>query len=166
MENNMADDVKTGLLGLNDYQKSGLSNFAAAFAQMAGGYMNYRALRMNASELKLQANNIELQAQERANQLREQFISAVGSYQMGAAQRGVSVGSGSVRNNIESSAMSLGSDISTMKKSAQLQAKALRTQAKVSKLQAKSAVVSGTLKGIGSIGKGIENMYIGSTIGG
>ena len=163
----MAEE-SSGLLNFasSEYGKGAMSNFAAAFAQMAGGYMNYRALRMNASELKLQANNIELQAQERANQLREQFISAVGSYQMGAAQRGVSVGSGSVRNNIESSAMSLGNDISKIKKSSQLQANALRAQAKVSKLQAKSAAVSGVLDGVNSIGKGIMNLYTGSIIGG
>ena len=96
--------------------------------------------------------------------LREQFIGAIGSYQMNAAQRGVSVGSGSVRDNIESSAMSLGNDINTLKKSAQLQADAIRTQAKVAKWQGKSALVSGVLSGISQAFGAYSNYEKGSKL--
>ena len=148
----------------DQYKWSSYAGAAGAFAQMASGYMNYQALQTNASALKVQANSIELQAQQRANQLREQFISSVGAYQMSAAQRGVSVGSGSVRNNIESSAMSLGSDLQRMKKNAALQASALRTQAKVAKLQGKSALVGGILSGISSAAGAIGTYSIGSEL--
>ena len=165
METNMINDY-SGLLELagKEYKWSSYAGAASAFAQMAGASMNYQALQTNASALKVQANNIELQAQQRANMLREQFISSIGSYQMSAAQRGVSVGSGSVRNNIESSSASLGNDINTLKKSAQLQANALRTQAKVSKMQGKSALVSGMLGGVSQAIGAYSNYKIGSKL--
>lgn len=151
----MADDYygTSGLLKLasEDYKDAAWAGGAKAFAQMAGGYMDYQALQTNAAALKVQASSIELQAQQRANILREQFIGAIGSYQFGAANRGVSVGSGSVRQNIESSAIGLGKDIQKAKKVAQMQASALRTQAKLSKIQGKTALVTGVLGGIGSL---------------
>lgn len=155
-----------GLLELagNQYKWSSYAGAAGAFAQMANGYMNYEALKTNASALKVQANSIELQAQQRANQLREQFISSVGAYQASAAQRGISVGSANVKDNIETSAMSLGNDITKIKKNAQLQAGALRTQAKVAKLQGKSAMVSGILSGISSAAGAYSNYSTGSQL--
>lgn len=155
-----------GLLELagNQYKWSSYAGAAGAFAQMANGYMNYEALKTNADALKVQANSIELQAQQRANQLREQFISSVGTYKASAAQRGVSVGSGSVMDNIESSSISLGNDIATMKKNAQLQAGALRTQAKVARRQGKSAMVSGILSGLGSAASAYSNYKIGNEL--
>lgn len=155
-----------GLLELagNQYKWSSYAGAAGAFAQMANGYMNYEALKTNANALKVQANSIELQAQQRANQLREQFISSVGTYKASAAQRGVSVGSGSVMDNIESSSISLGNDIATMKKNAQLQAGALRTQAKVARRQGKSAMVSGILSGLSSAASAYSNYKIGNEL--
>jgi hypothetical protein len=142
-----------GLLDMasTDYKLSSLAGGASAFAQMAGGMMDYSALKTNAAALKVQANNIELQAQQRANILREQFIGAIGSYQFSAANRGVSVGSGSVRQNIESSAIGLGKDIQKAQRVAQMQASALRTQAKLAKIQGKTAMVTGILGGISSL---------------
>ena len=156
----------SGLMELagEQYQRSAYAGAAGAFAQMASGYMNYQALRTDAAALKVQANSIELQAQQRANQLREQFISSIGAYKMGAAQRGIAVSSGSVRDNLESSAIGLGKDIAKMKKSAGLQASAIRTQAKVAKYQAKSALVGGILEGVGSVGTAIGNYSIGSQL--
>lgn len=167
METNMAFDY-SGLLELagDNYKWSAYAGAAGAFAQMASAGMNYQALQTNAAALKAQANSVELQAQQKANMLREQFIGAVGAYQMNAAQRGVSVGSGSVRDNIEGSAMSLGKDIQTMKRNSQLQADAIRTQAKVAKFQSRSALVSGMLSGISQAFGAYSNYQMGSKLSG
>lgn len=159
-----------GINGLIDmassnYKLSAMSGGAGAFAQIASAGMNYQALKTNATALKIQANDIELQAKQRANILREQFIGAIGTYQFSAAQRGVSVGSGSVRQNIESSAISMGKDIQNAEKVAQMQASALRTQAKVQNLQAKSALVGGVLTSISSMAGAYNNWKIGADLG-
>ena len=156
----------SGLLELagDRYKWSSYAGAAGAFAQMASGYMNYQALKTDAYALKVQANSIELQAQQRANQLREQFIGSVGAYQFGAAQRGVSVGSGSVRNNIESSAGSLGNDIARLKKSAGLQANAIRAQAKIMKMQGKSSFIQSLASGVGSLASAYSNFAMGSQL--
>lgn len=155
-----------GLLDMasTQYKLSSLAGGASAFAQMAGGMMDYRALQTNAAALKVQANSIELQAQQRANILREQFISAIGSYQFSAANRGVSVGSGSVRQNIESSSIGVGKDIQKAQKVAQMQASALRTQSKLAKIQGKTAMVTGLLGGIGTLANAVHNHYIGTDL--
>lgn len=159
-----------GINGLIDmassnYKLSAMSGGAGAFAQIASAGMNYQALKTNATALKIQANDIELQAKQRANILREQFIGAIGSYQFGAAQRGVSVGSGSVRQNIESSAISMGKDIQNAEKVAQMQANALRTQAKVAKLQGRSELIGGALSGISSLAGAVNSWNIGASLG-
>ena len=159
----------SGINGLIDmassqYKLSALSGGASAFAKIASAGMNYQALQTNAAALKVQANSIELQARQRANMLREQFIGAIGSYQFSAANRGVSVGSGSVRDNIESSAISLGKDIQSAKQVAQMQANALRTQAKVAKLQAKSELVGGILGSVGTVANAVSSWGIGSSL--
>ena len=156
----------SGLLELagNNYKYASYAGAAGAFAQMASGYMNYQALRTDAYGLKVQANEIELQAQQKANMLREQFINSVGAYQVNATQRGVALSSGSVRNNIETSAGSLGKDIATIKKSAGLQANALRAQSKVAKWQGRSALVSGVLSGISSAAGAYSNYSIGNEL--
>lgn len=166
----MADDNygTNGLLDMasTQYKLSSLAGGASAFAQLMGGMMDYRALRTNAKALQVQANDIELQAKQRANYLREQFISSIGSYQFSAANRGVSVGSGSVQQNIESSAMGVGKDIQKAQKVAQMQASALRTQAKVSKIQAKAAKMHGILGGLSSLAGAVASYSMGSAIGG
>lgn len=161
----MVQDL-SGLLSIagEQYKLSSLTAGASAFAQMAGSYLDYSALQTNAYALKAQASNIELQAQQRANMLREQFISSIGSYQFGAAQRGVSVGSGSVVQNIESSAGDLGKDIQKEKKVAQMRANALRGQAKIQKMQAKSGLVSSILSGVGSLAGAVGTYAVGSEL--
>lgn len=167
----MVDNTDSyGVNGLLDmastqYKLSALAGGASAFAQIAGGYLDYSALRTNAAALKVQANSIELQAKQRANMLREQFIGAIGSYQFSAANRGVSVGSGSVRQNIESSSISIGKDIQNAKKVAAMQASALRTQAKVAKIQSRTAMVTGILGGISATAGAIGNYAIGAKLG-
>ena len=149
-------------MAAQDYYDSAKAGGAKAFAQMAGGYMDYRALQTNAYALKVQANDIELQAKQRANYLREQFIGSIGSYQFSAANRGVSVGSGSVQQNIESSAIGLGKDMQKAQKVAQMQASALRTQSKLAKMQAKTQMVTGILGGISSVAGAVGSYAKGS----
>ena len=145
----------SGLLELasDKYKYSAYMHGASAFAQLASGYTNYSALNTDAYSLRVQANNIELQAQEKANMLREQFLQSLGAYQLNAVQRGVSLSSGSVRDNMESSAMGLGNDISKIKKNAMFEANALRAKASINKGLAKSAmwsVLGGTMSSLGN----------------
>lgn len=131
----------SGLLGQSQesYALSGFQKTAGGYAQLVGAKLNWKALKTELHQFELNAQNIELQAQERANQLREQFISNVGNYQFGAAQRGISVGSGSVMQNIESSAMSLGSDIAKQQKIASIKASSLRTQEEIARMRGRYA---------------------------
>ena len=150
----------------NNYYIAGAQKMAGGFAQIVGSSINYSLLKTDLKQLETSAQNIELQAQERANQLRQQFISSIGSYQFGAAQRGVSVGSGSVLSNLESSAMNVGLDVQKAKKNASLQASALRTQAKIAKSRGKFQHTQNVIGGLSSIGSGAMDIYKGGSING
>lgn len=147
-----------------EYKMSALEYGASGFSQIAGGIINYGALRTDASQLKTEAASIELQAKERANLIREQFIEAMGAYQMNAAQRGVSVGSMSVRDNIENSAVNLGKDIAKAERNATMQANALRAQAKIAKIRGKYSMISDIASGIGSLASSYGMYSIGSGV--
>ena len=147
------------------YQKGqGALSMAGGFANAVGSIIDYSALRGELTNYKIQADQIELQAKQRANQLREQFLGAVGSYTAGASRRGISVSSGSVRQNIESSAMSLGKDIQRQQENARLQASALRQQAKVLKHQGRGQMFKTVASSIGSMAMGYSNYQMGSTL--
>lgn len=162
--NASSSDLK-GLIG-QQYMLGGLQSFAGSFASIAGSALNYGMLKADSYNLDIQASNIELQAQQRANQLREQFLGAIGSYQFGAAQRGVSVGSGSVRSNLESSAMNIGQDIQIAQKNADLQAKALRTQATSMRKTAKAQHTINTLGAVSNMFSSIGNYATGADLSG
>ena len=137
------------------YKKmQGAMTMASGFADAVGSVIDYSALKGELSNYKIQASQIELQAKQRANQLREQFLGAVGSYTAGASRRGISVASGSVRQNIESSAISLGKDIQRQEENARMQAQALRQQAKIDKHRGKAQMY-------GTIAKSAVNIGIG-----
>ena len=127
------------------------SKLASSFSSMAGSFIDYAALRTDAGNLNIQAGNVELQAKQRANQLRQQFIDASGAYMFGAAQRGISVKSGSVQANLQRSSEALGKDVQIMEQNAAMQAGALRTQAKIAKAKARAGLVSGIASGVGNI---------------
>lgn len=148
----------------SNYQKmQGSLSMAGGFANAVGSIIDYSALRGELTNYKIQANQIELQAKQRANQLREQFLGAVGSYTAGASRRGISVSSGSVRQNIESSAISLGKDIQRQEENARIKAQALRQQAKILKHQGRGQMFKTVASSIGSMvsggmtyGQGVE----------
>lgn len=162
----MTEEYDLISMSSNKYKMSGITGFGSAFASMAGSFLNYQALKTEAMQLGVQAINIELQAQQQANMLREQFISNVGAYQYSAAKRGISVGSGSVRSNIESSAMNLGEDIRQLSNNAKMKSSALRTQAKIIKGRAKTQLISGIASGVGSIGSSIASYGVGADLSG
>lgn len=161
-------DISTtqGLLDLagTQYKRSAVASGAGAFSDLMGSYLDYTALNTSAGALKTQASNIELQAKQQANMLREQFISAVGSYQFMAANRGVAVGSGSVRANIENSAIAMGQDIQRAQKVASMKASALRTQAKMQRDQAKHGMISSILGTIGTLAGAYGNFQTGAEL--
>lgn len=115
-----------------------VAGLGSTFSSLAGSLIDYGTLKTDASSLYVQAGEVQLQAKQRANQLREQFINATGSYMFGAAQRGIAVQSGSVQSNLKRSAENLGQDIATMDKNAELKASALRTQANIAMSKAKA----------------------------
>ena len=147
------------------YQKGqGALTMAGGFASAVGSIIDYSALKGELTNYKIQANQVELQAKQRANQLREQFLGAVGQYTYGASARGISVKSGSVRQNIESSAMSLGKDIQRQEENARMKASVLRGQAKVLKHQGRGQMFKTIASSIGSMVGGYQNYQMGSTL--
>ena len=142
----------------NKYKKEqAMLTMAGGFANAVGSVIDYSALKGELSNYRIQANQVELQAKQRANQLREQFLGAVGQYTYGASARGISVKSGSVRQNIESSAMSLGKDIQRQEENARMKAMVLRGQAKVLKHQGKSQMFANISKSAIQMGMGYSD---------
>ena len=162
----MTEEYDLISMSSNKYKMSGITGFGSAFASMAGSFLNYQALKTEAMQLGVQAINIELQAQQQANMLREQFISNVGAYQYSAARRGISVGSGSVISNIESSAMNLGEDIRQLSNNAKMKSSALRAQEKIIKERAKTQMLSGIAGGISGLAKSVSSYGVGADLSG
>lgn len=158
----MAEDTYDYLLkaAKGDYDEGALKYGASGFSKIAGGMINYSSLKTEAAQLKTQALSIEQQARERANLIREQFIEAMGAYQLNAAQRGISVGSMSVRNNLENSAANLSNDIAKADRSAKLQANALRAQAKIKKIQGKYEMFNQFIEGGEDLAKSAAMAYV------
>ena len=138
------------------YKEAGYNYFIGGFSELAGSFINYQALKTDTQQLKLQAQSIENQALEKANRIREQFLEAAGSYQYGAAARNISVGSGSVRDNLMSSSENLGKDISRMRDEAGAKARSLRSQAKILKTRGKTQLISGLLNSASSFASGYD----------
>lgn len=159
-------DTETRGLISDELKSSGLKTMASSFADVANSYINYKALNVQAGTYKLQANAIELQAQQQANNLRQQFIGAVGNANYNAAARGVKVSSQNLQQNIERSAGDLDEDVRKMKKNAGMQADNLRTQAKITKRNAKATLVSGILNGVAGASEGYDTYSLGRKIGG
>ncbi len=148
----------------NLYYESARESFASGFSRISGSLINYGALKTDAGQLMVEASNVELIAKQKANALREQFVGAVGNYKMSAAQRGVSVESGSVRANISKSAESLGKYVQAGDIEATMKAGALRSQSKISKIRAQGELVSGVLSGVGSMVSGYGSYKTGQGI--
>lgn len=163
----MAETEETGIYDYllkaarGDYNESALKYGASGFSKIAGGFINYGALKTDAAQLRTQATSIEQQARERANLIREQFVEAMGAYQMNAAQRGISVGSMSVRSNLENSAVNLSKDIAKDKRNARMKANALRTQAKIAKIQGKYDMFNQFVEGGEDIAKSVAMASLG-----
>lgn len=145
---------------------SGIQGMASGFADIANGYINYGALKTEAGNLEIQAESIELQAQEAANNLRRQFIGAVGDATYNAAVRGVKVTSANLQDNIQRSSGELSEDIRKDKQNAKMKADNLRLQAKLTRRNAKTSLVSGFLNGISGIAGGFANYKMAGQIGG
>lgn len=159
-------DAETRGLISDRLKISGMQSMASGFADIANGFINYGALKTEANNLDLQADSIELQAQEAANNLRRQFIGAIGDATYNAAARGVKVTSANLQDNIQRSSGELSEDIRKNKESAKMQANNLRLQADITRRNAKTARVSGFLNGISGIASGYSAYSMGSSIAG
>ena len=142
------------------YKKAAMQSSASAFAQLAGGYIDYGSLSIEANSLKTQAENVELEAKERANMLREKYNSAVGNMIFSASSRGGRSSSGSIVSNIEQSAKNLGQDISSEERNAKMKADAIRLKSKLMKQQGKEKLVTGILGSMNSTLSAVDNYNI------
>lgn len=163
MSNEFFDNETRGFVA-DKLKLSGMQSMASGFADMANGYINYGALK-EAGNLQIQAESIELQAKQQANNLRRQFIGAVGDATYNAAARGVKVTSANLQDNIQRSSGELSEDIRKSNLNAQMKADNLRSQAKLMKRNAKTSLVSGFLKGISGVATGYSDYKKGSSIG-
>lgn len=159
---------------------SGVKSMASGFADIANSFINYNALKIDAGNMNLQAgdkfiqaNAVELQAQEAANNLRRQFIGAVGNATYNAAARGVKVTSANLQDDIQRSAGELDEDIRKKKKNAAMKASNLRAEgmrlnsmAKITKRTAKAQRFSGILGGMSNIMSGVAGYAAGGSIAG
>lgn len=136
-----------------------VAGLGSTFSSLAGSLINYGALRTDAASLYVQAGEVQVQAKQRANQLREQFINATGSYMLGAAQRGIAVQSGSVKSNIERSAENLGKDIDTMQRNADMKSLALSTQANIAKKKASSMMRAGYANAVAGVAQNVSGIF-------
>lgn len=127
----------------DNYKSASWQYGAGAFSKLAGAYINYQALQTERMQNKLQARQVELNSLENANMMREQLVNAYGQYISNAAARGISVGSGSVQDNLINSSVEFGKDIQTMETNAHLQASAIRANNKINKYRAVSRLASG-----------------------
>lgn len=141
----------------NKYQSSSFEYGAGAFAQIAGSYIDYEALKTQRAQYALQAQNVELNALERANMLHQQLVEAYGNYTANAAARGVRVSSGSVQDNLINSSMEFGKDISTLKKNAALKASSIRNLAKIDGIRSKVGLVNNVVGSVSNISKAYDN---------
>lgn len=105
--------------------------------------INYGYLKDVANYKELQAEALEAQVQEQVNLIRQQFIENIGAYEAQAAQRGVKVGEGSARLNVEKSAMELGKDVQTADKNMKYKQGQLRRSAKQYRSSAESTNILG-----------------------
>lgn len=149
----------------NELKSSGLKTMASGFASMANSFINYNALKIEANNLNMQADTIELQAQQRANNLRRQFIGAVGNANYNAAARGVKVTSANLQDNIQRSAGEIDEDIRKNNLNASMRADTLRLQSKITKRNAKAMRFSGLLGGVSDIVQGYNDYNLGKNWG-
>jgi hypothetical protein len=107
----------------------GLGNLYIAHRQMNMPDIDYDVLNLKADQRDIEAKQVELQVKQDANELRRQFVQAMGEYQYGASKRGVKVGEGSAGENIERSSIDLGKDVQEMETEAGYKTKQLRMDA-------------------------------------
>ena len=100
----------------------------SAYKNYTGPDINYDILNIRAEQKEIEANNVELQVTQQANNLRDQFNEAAGTYQYKTARRGVKVGEGSSAQNVEASSRDLGYDVETMTGNAKFKADQLRAE--------------------------------------
>lgn len=134
------------------YKSSSMQYGAGAFAKLAGAYIDYQALSTERAQYGLQARAVKLGALEQANAMREQLVNSYGNYISNAAARGISVGSGSVQDNLINSSIEFGKDIQTLDNNARLQASAIRAKSKIGKYRALSRLAGGIAGSVSDFG--------------
>ena len=78
--------------------------------------LNYKLLNTQNKFLSLQIKDIENQALEQMNNVRDNFISAIGNLQYQAVRSGIKSNSGNIKNNIELSSKNLSEDENILKR--------------------------------------------------
>ena len=132
------------------YNQSAYQSSASAFSTLMSGYINYATLKTDAYASEVEANQIELNAKEKANALREKYLSGAGNAIFASTMSGGRSSSGSVQKNLEMSAKALSEDTSNVERAGQAKAKAMRIKASLEKTRAKSELINSAISSIGS----------------
>lgn len=134
------------------------AGLGSTFSSLAGSLIDYGTLRADAANMYVKAGEVQVQAKQRANQLRQQFINATSSYMFGAAQRGISVQSGSVQSNLQRSSENLGKDIDLMQRNANLKSLALATQGNIARKKASSMMRAGYANAVAGVAQNVAGI--------
>lgn len=148
---NDTDDTSKNLAGSylakskEDFELAGYESLAAGFSKAMGSFSTYQNIKNQSLQYQAEAINAQTQASEIITQvsekvamMRKQFASNVGTAMQGAANRGISIGSGVVQSQIEAGSSALGNDINTIEGNAARQAKQLKNQAEYLKTASKT----------------------------
>lgn len=126
-------------------------SMASQFSALGSMIDTYQADRLNADQAYT-VSALELQALQQANQVRQQFINAMGNTIYGAQRRGVRVSSANVRDNLMRSSEALGKDVQTLYQNVQAKADVLRAREKMNKSRAKYGLMTNVLNQLSNIG--------------
>lgn len=122
---------------------------------------NYRTQMASNTSLLLQADEVELKAKEAINNSWSEFNSAIGNIDYQSMRSGVRNTSGSIRNNIEKSAVNLGKDNNKISRYAANEATSMRAQYQINRYLAKAGMKQEQANSLTSMGFGLATMGIG-----
>jgi len=138
---------------------SGLQNLASGFATLAGGLVNYNALKTQNNFRKLEAQSAQINTLEQINLLRQRYLNAVGMAGTNQARRNLKISSGNFRDNLEASSKALGADIQTMNRRTNLNINDLNASIQVNRYGLKSDLARSIYHGLDAGFTGFMDLY-------
>lgn len=124
-----------------------------AFSQLSAPDVDYDILNLASAQKDIEAESVMLAVEQEANNIRENFLATVGEYSYRAARRGVKVGEGTSKLNIERSSKSLGEDVQELRDNAKFRASQLKSKSKQYKSAAKAQQSIGQWERLGQVSR-------------